>query len=100
MQLQGVPHLPEGVGIGYMIALEDKAACNVDLVRYQLKKSQGPKFDSKTVIEQFESICTEIDESDEKESCPLSGGASVVETTEEKYKRLGRPYIISAGMGE
>ena len=35
----------EDVGIGYMIALEDKAACNMDRVRYQFKKAQGPKFD-------------------------------------------------------
>ena len=90
----------QGVGVGYMVALEDKAACNVDRVRYQLKKARGPKLDSTTVIEQFEDICTEIDEADERGSSPLSGGASIVETSQEKYRRLGRPYIRSAGIEE
>ena len=30
----------------------------------------------------------------------MPGGASIVETTQEKYRRLGRPYIRSAGMEE
>ena len=98
LTLQGVS---DGVGIGYMIALEDKAACNMDRVRYQLKTAQGPKFDSKTVIkQQFEAICTEIDESNEKGSCPLPGVASIVETTQAKNRCLGRSYIRSAGMEE
>ena len=90
----------QGVGVGYMIGLEDKAACNTDRLRYQLKKVQGPKLDSNTIIAQFEDIATEIDEADECGSSPLSGGASIVETSQEKYRRLGRPYIRSAGIEE
>ena len=78
----------QGIGVG---ALENKAACNMDRVRYQLKKAEGPKLDPNTVITQFEDIATEIDEADEKGLSPLSGGASIVETTQEEYRHLGRP---------
>ena len=90
----------QGVGVGYMIAMEDKAACNMDRIRYQLKKAQGPKLHSDTVIAQFEDIATEIDEADERGSSQLSGGAAIVETSQEKYRRLGRPYIRKAGFVE
>ena len=92
--------MSEDVGIGYIIALKDKAACNMDRVRYQFYKAQGPKFDFENVIEQFEDICTEIDESDEKGSCPLSAGASIAEITQYKYGHLGRSYIRSTGIKE
>ena len=64
----------QGVGIGYMIGFEDKAACNMDRLRYQLKKAKGPKVDSNTVITQFEDIANEVDQADEKGSSALSGG--------------------------
>ena len=67
--LQFLPTLtPQGVsedvGIGYIIALKDKAACNMDHERYQFKKAQGPKFDFQNVRKKFEDICAEIDKSD------------------------------------
>ena len=64
------------------------------------KKAQGPKVDSNTVITQFEDIANEVDQADEKGSSALSGGASLVETTQEKFRRLGRPYIRMAGIEE
>ena len=72
----------------------------MDHVRYQLKKAQGPNLHSDTVISQFEDIATEIDEADQRGSSILSGGASIVETSQEKYRRLGRPYIRKAGFEE
>ena len=79
MQLHGVPHLLHKVCLrvwvlAIMIAMEDKAACNMDCIRYQLKKAQGPKLHSDTVIAQFEDIATEINEADERGSSPLSRG--------------------------
>ena len=31
--------MSQGVGVGCMIGMEDKAACNMDHVRYQLKRT-------------------------------------------------------------
>ena len=76
----------QGVGVGYMLPLADKAACNNDRIRYHLKKAQGPKLDPNTVIAQFEQFATEIDELDERGAGPLTGGPSVVETSQEKYR--------------
>ena len=69
----------QGVGVGYMLPLADKAACNTDRIRYQLKKAQGPKLDPNMVIARFEEIANEIDEVDERGAGPLAGGASIVE---------------------
>ena len=90
--------MSQGVDVGYMIAMKDKAACNANRLRYQLKKAQG--LDSNTTIAQFEDFATEIDEADECGSSPLSGGASIVETSHEKYRHLGRPCVRSAGIEE
>ena len=101
MQLQGAPHLLHRVCLKvWVLVVEDKAACNVDRVRHQLKKAQGPNLHSDTLIAQFEDIATEIDEADQRGSSILSGGASIVETSQEKYRRLGRPYIRKAGFEE
>lgn len=89
--------LTQGVGSGYAVGLIDKAANNLGRVRYQLKKAKGPKLDCATVIHDFESIADEIDMSDENGTGVL-GGASLVETSLEKYRRLGRPYLRSAGI--
>ena len=79
------------------MGLTDKAANNLGKVRCQLKNTQGPILDSATVIHDFESIADEIDEADAIASGEC-GGATLVETTSEKYRRLGRPYLRSAGM--
>ena len=89
--------LMQDVGSGYPVGLTDKAANNVGKVRYQLKKAKGPKLDSATVIDDFESIADEIDQADAIASGEC-GGATLVETTSEKYRRLGRPYLRSAGI--
>lgn len=77
----------QGVGSGYPVGLTDKAANNLGKVRYQLKKAQGPTLDSATVIHEFESIADEIDQADAIASGEC-GGATLVETTSEKYRRL------------
>lgn len=51
--------LIQGVGSGYPVGLTDKAANNLGKVRYQLKKANGPKLDSATVVHDFESIADE-----------------------------------------
>lgn len=87
----------QGVGSGYPVGLTDKAANKLGKVRYQLKKAQGPTLDSATVIHEFESIADEIDQADAIASGEC-GGTTLVETTSEKYRRLGLPYLRSAGM--
>ena len=65
-----------------------------------MKKAQGPKLDPNMVIARFEEIANEIDEADERGAGPLAGGVFIVETPQEKYRRLGRPYVRSAGIEE
>ena len=62
------------------------------------RHARGPKVDPRTVIYDFKQIADSIDNHDERESG--QSGASVVETTCEKYRKIGRPYLRSAGMDE
>ena len=87
-----------GIGTGYALGVADMAANNTDRVCYEIQKARGPKVDPQTVIYDFKQIADSIDNHDERESD--QSGASVVETTCEKYRKIGRPYLRSAGMDE
>ena len=93
------PHcILQGDGVGYSIGYADKAANNLGKVQYALKKAKGPRLSPHEVIHKFKEYADEIDENDERFSGCMSGGASLKETTREKYRRLGRPYLRSAGL--
>ena len=83
----------QGDGVGYSIGYADKAANNLGKVHYALKKTKGPRLSPHEVIHKFKEYADEIDENDERLSGCMSGGASLKETTSEKYRRLGRPYL-------
>ena len=90
-----------GKGSGVTIGAVDQASNHLGRVRYQLSKSkkQHGNGDVLFLLKHFQEVIDQIDEKDDELSGENSG-ASLVETTAERYRSLGRPYLRTAGFEE